>query len=349
MEADLSRVPAPHIWLKDLGANDRITGLYLVKEKSLGTTRKGEPFLSLILGDRTGEIEAKVWDQAESLGALFQGGDVIEVEGDTGSYRDRLQLRINRLNVPRERFDRSLFVESSPYPQSEMMVGLRDSLKSVRDRHLTSLIDRVFADKPLMDAFKEAPAAKNMHHNYLGGLLEHTLSVCRMARAVAEHYSYLNRDLLLTGAFLHDIGKIRELSYDLQIDYTDEGRLVGHVVLGIAILDKKIGELRQFPQDLALRLRHLILSHHGQFEFGSPKRPKFLEGFALHLVDDLDAKMNGLHRFMDRDRKEGAWTEFNRMFERYFLKGEAGLAGRTGETGKVEEVDLQGNLFANRG
>ncbi|VBB41725.1 HDIG domain protein [uncultured Desulfatiglans sp.] len=347
MEADLGQVPAPHAWLKDLGENERITGLYLVREKSLGTTRKGEPFLSLILADRTGEIEAKVWDQAEQLSALFQKGDVIEVEGDASSYRDRLQLRISRLNVPQEPFDRSLFVESSPYPRPEMMTGLRDVLRSVRDRHLSSLIDRVFADKPLIDAFKEAPAAKNMHHNYLGGLLEHTLSVCRLARAVAEHYPYLNRDLLLTGAFLHDIGKVRELSYDLQIDYTDEGRLLGHVVLGMAILDKKIGELKHFPQDLALRLRHLILSHHGQFEFGSPKRPKFLEGFALHLVDDLDAKMNGLHRFMERDRQEGAWTEFNRMFERFFLKGEAGLAGKLDETGKEEEAVLQGKLFAH--
>jgi 3'-5' exoribonuclease len=176
------------------------------------------------------------------------------------------------------------------------------------------------SDQQFSFLLRKAPAAKRFHHSYLGGLLEHTLSVCQMARQVAEHYPQLDRDLLLTAAFLHDIGKMRELKFDLKIDYTDEGRLIGHVVLSTIMVDERLREIKNFPQELAIRLKHLILSHHGNYEFGSPKRPKFLEAFALHLIDDLDAKINGLGRFMERDRKEGVWTDFNQMFERYFLK-----------------------------
>jgi 3'-5' exoribonuclease len=154
--------------------------------------------------------------------------------------------------------------------------------------------------------------------------LEHTLSVCRSALWVAERYPQLDRDLLIVAAFLHDVGKTRELSATSSIAYTDEGRLLGHLVLGAAMLEEKLGEIKGFPSDLGLRLRHLILSHHGEYAFGSPKRPKFLEAFALHLIDDLDAKINGLGRFMAKDHREGAWTEYNRLFERYLLKGALG-------------------------
>ena len=161
---------------------------------------------------------------------------------------------------------------------------------------------------------------------------------------VSSHYAELDRDLLITGAFLHDIGKIRELSYDLHIDYTDEGRLVGHLVLGCAMLEEKVSQIRGFAADMALRLKHLILSHHGEFQFGSPKRPKFKEAFALHLIDDLDAKMNGLGRFMEKDTKEGPWTEYNRLFERYFLKGDMELMVDSQGTEESPE-DKQERLF----
>jgi 3'-5' exoribonuclease len=165
-----------------------------------------------------------------------------------------------------------------------------------------------------------------------------------MSKAVAEHYPELDRDLLLAGAFLHDIGKIRELKFDKIIDYTDEGRLLGHLSLGVSMVDEKLSAIKGFPQGLALRLKHLILSHHGQHEFGSPKRPKFLEAFALHLIDDLDAKMNGLGRFMEKDRQEGAWTDFNRLFERYFLK-EGFSAGQRGRDAVHDEEERQEVLF----
>jgi 3'-5' exoribonuclease len=194
-------------------------------------------------------------------------------------------------------------------------------LKEIKTPHLKKLVESFLSDREFMDGFKKAPAAKNFHHGYIGGLLEHTMSVCKLAQSISEHYPQLDREILMAGAFLHDIGKIKEFKTNTIIDYTDEGRLLGHVVLGTVMLDEKIEKIRSFPNDMALRLKHLILSHHGEYDFGSPKRPKFLEAFALHLIDDLDAKIIGLERIMERDKQDGAWTDYNRLFERYFLKG----------------------------
>ncbi|HEJ83234.1 MAG TPA: HD domain-containing protein, partial [Desulfobacteraceae bacterium] len=216
--------------------------------------------------------------------------------------------------------DPAVFLESAAGDITAMITSLRGILQEIEDTHFKALSERFLADHHFMELFKKAPAAKNFHHNYVGGLLEHTLSVCRMSLHAAEQYGDLDRDLLVTGSFLHDIGKIREFKYNRMIEYTDEGRLLGHLVMGISMVDEKLAKIRQFPGEKALLLKHLILSHHGQYEFGSPKRPKFLEAFALHLIDDLDAKMNGLRRYMERDNLEGAWTDFNRMFERYLLK-----------------------------
>ena len=311
----------PHLWIREIQEEDRISGSYLVKEKRVLKTRNGKSFLSLTLADRTGEIPAKVWERAEALSSLFQEGDIIQVAGDAGSYRDQIQITVSDLDLLKEKPDPEIFLESTPEDPSEMMRSLRQILRGVQDVNLKGLIDSFLKDRKFVARFKKAPAAKTFHPSYLGGLLQHTLSVCQMAIQVAAHYPQLNRDMLVTSAFLHDIGKIKELGYDLQIDYTDEGRLVGHVVLSVTMVEEKLRGLKDFPQALAIRLKHLILSHHGQYDFGSPKEPKFLEAFALNLIDDLDAKINGLSRFMERDRHEGVWTEFNRMFGKYFLKG----------------------------
>ena len=311
----------PHLWIKEIQEEDRVSGCYLVKEKRVLKTRNGKSFLSLTLADRTGEIPAKVWERAEALSSLFKEGDIIQIDGHAGSYRDQIQITVSGLDLLKEKPDPEIFLESTPEDPSEMMRSLRQILRGVQDVNLKGLIDSFLKDRKFVARFKKAPAAKTFHHSYLGGLLEHTLSVCQMAIQVAAHYPQLNRDMLVTSAFLHDIGKIKELGYDLQIDYTDEGRLVGHVVLSVSMVEEKLRGLNDFPEALAIRLKHLILSHHGQYDFGSPKEPKFLEAFALNLIDDLDAKINGLSRFMERDRHEGVWTEFNRMFGKYFLKG----------------------------
>ncbi|MCF8061363.1 MAG: HD domain-containing protein [Deltaproteobacteria bacterium] len=347
MERPERQAPDLRVWVEDLKENDRVSGLYLVKIKRLGTTRKGDPFLSLVLADRTGEVEARVWDDAETTSRRFAEGDVVAVEGRAGSYRNVVQLVLSRVDKAGSIEDPSLFLEASALDAKEMMGALRSLLGTIENPHLKRLVERFLSDRAFSALFRKAPAAKNFHHGYLGGLLEHTLSVCRLAAAVAELYPDLDRDLLLCGAFLHDIGKIREYSYTTHIDYTDEGRLLGHLALGTAMLDEKLACIRGFPPELAVRLKHLILSHHGELAFGSPKRPKFLEAFALHLADDLDAKMNGLRRFMDRDRNDGAWTEFNRLFERYFLKGAIGECGTDYETPAGDEEDRQSTLFGS--
>ena len=320
--AENSTARPPHLWIKEIQEEEKVSGCYLVKEKKLLKTRNGKHFLNLTLSDRTGEIPAKVWDRAEALSSLFQKGDIIQVVAHAGSYRDQIQITVSELDPVKGKPDPEIFLESTGEDPSEMVRSLRQILRGVEDVHLKGLIDSFLGDRKFMARFRKMPAAKSFHHSYLGGLLEHTLSVCRMAIQVTAHYPQLNGDLLITSAFLHDIGKIKELGYDLQINYTDEGRLVGHVVLSVTMVEEKLRGLKAFPEALAIKLKHLILSHHGQYDFGSPKEPKFLEAFALNLIDDLDAKINGLGRFMERDRQEGTWTEFNRMFGKYFMKGE---------------------------
>ncbi|MBW1912264.1 MAG: HD domain-containing protein, partial [Deltaproteobacteria bacterium] len=310
-----------HIWVKDIQEDDLIQGLYLAKAKRLGTTKKGEPFLSITLADRTGDIAARVWDRAEAFSSLFSEGDILEVEGRASSYRNQIQVTLSGLKTSENSADPTIFLETTPEDINDMLASLKKIIKEVKDPYLKNLLDRFLSDRQFVTLFKKAPAAKNFHHNYVGGLLEHTLSVCRLTGYMTGHYPQLDRDLLIAGAFLHDIGKIREFKVDTRIEYSDEGRLLGHLVLGIEMLEERLEKIRPFPKETALRLKHLILSHHGQYDFGSPKRPKFLEAFALHMADDLDAKINGLGRFMEKDRQEGAWTDFNRLFERYLLKG----------------------------
>jgi 3'-5' exoribonuclease len=327
-----------HAWIKEIKEDEQVRGLYLVKVKRTGSTKKGDPYLSITLADRTGEIEARVWERVSEFSPLFKEGDIIEVDGYASSYRDQVQLTLTRLQAAKEVSDPSLFLEASTKDISKMLASLRDVLKGLRNAPMKALVDRFLSDRDFMALFRKAPAAKNFHHSYLGGLLEHTLSVCQMAKSVADHYPELNRDLLITGAFLHDLGKVKELTFEPQIDYSDEGRLVGHLSLGVTLVDEKLAGLKDFPDEIAIRLKHLILSHHGEYAFGSPKRPKFLEAFALHLIDDLDAKMNGLGRFMAKDRQDGAWTDFSRLFDRYFLKGKLESGEEKGKGVPSEEA-----------
>lgn len=338
--------PGEQPWIKDVREGERVRGRYLVKGKKAGITRAGKPYLSLVLADRSGELEAKLWEGVERISPLLREGDIAEVSGMAQPYQGHLQVVLTEIQRSGDLSDRERFLESAPEDASSMLRDLRELLGGLKNRHLRTLVDRFFLDGDFVFALKTAPAAKNFHHNYLGGLLEHTLSVCRLAGRIAEHYPNLDGDLLLAGAFLHDLGKIRELSLGPVLDYTDEGRLLGHVVLGVALLEEKIKLVKAFPEDLSLRLKHILLSHHGEFAFGSPKRPKFLEAYALHLLDDLDAKMNGIRRFQERDRQEGHWTEFNRMFDRYFLKGSPSVGvGAVPDIPEDQERGPQQTLF----
>ena len=316
-----------HILVCDIKENDNIDSDYLVTEKRFGTTRRGDIFLNIIIADKSGEIEAKVWDNAEAMSELFSVGDIVRIKGMASVFKNQLQLKISEI-VKVKAFsqfnDLTLFLEASDRPASDMLAELKKLLLTIKNRHLKKLCNLFFEDEQFIEKFKKWPGAKGIHHAYLGGLLEHVLSVCNLAKKVGEHYGeILDSDILLSGAFIHDIGKIRELSIDKNsIDYTDEGRLIGHVVLGLQFLDIKIGELKDFPNELKLKMEHIIASHHGELNFGSPKRPKFLEAVVIHFLDDLDAKVNGIFKFMIKDKNSGSWTDFNRLLERFFFKGE---------------------------
>jgi len=312
-----------HLWIKDIKENDPVEGAYLVKSKASGQTRQGSPFLTLTLADKTGSLEARVWDNVAGISALFKEGDIVQIAGQVNTYRNRLQIQIQDLKRMDAPLDPAVFLETTSRDTSQMLSELKGLAAQIQNRHLKELVESFLADYGFISRFKKAPAAKVFHHSYLGGLLEHTLSVSQLAVVAAEHYPDLDGDLLLAGAILHDIGKTEELGFERTIDYSDPGRLLGHIVLGVMMLEKKLNLFKEFPPELAMRLKHLILSHHGEFDFGSPKRPKFLEAFALHLIDDLDAKINGLSRLLKEDRQEGSWTAFSTLFQRYLFKGDS--------------------------
>lgn len=312
-----------HIWIKDIEKDVKVEGDYLVKNKTIAQTRQGNLFLTLTLSDKTGAVEARVWDRAEEISTQFKEGDIVTITGQASTYRNQIQIQINKLKQNKSPVNLAIFQESTSKDITKMLSGLQKLANRIKNRHLKTLTETFMTDHQFISQFKKAPAAKIFHHSYLGGLLEHTLSVSQMAVLVAEHYPDLDGDLLLSGAILHDIGKIDELSFELNIEYTDKGRLLGHIVLGVLMVEERLKILKDFPSELAIRLRHLILSHHGEFDFGSPKRPKFLEAFALHLIDDLDAKINGLSRVLKDDKQEGSWTVFNNLFQRYFFKGDS--------------------------
>jgi len=334
-----------HLWIKDIKENAKIEGNYLVKSKSIGQTRQGKPFLTITLGDKTGTIEAKVWDRVEEISAQFKEGTIVTIAGQANTYRNQIQIQIHELKQDKSPVDPAIFQESSPKDIPHMLSDLKTLANQIQNRHLRTLIDSFMADHHFVTRFKKAPAAKHFHHGYLGGLLEHTLSVSQMAVRVSEQYPELDCDLLLSGAILHDIGKIEELTIEPTIEYSNKGRLLGHIVLGVVMVEEKLKTLKDFPPELALRLNHLILSHHGEFDFGSPKRPKFLEAFALHLIDDMDAKIHGLGRLLKGDRQEGSWTGFNNLFQRYFYKGDSSAQTNNNGDDIESKPQGQGHLF----
>jgi len=312
------------IYLKDIRPGEKISESFLVTEKNLAFSQKGAPYLNLRLKDKTGEVEAKIWDNADELGKRFKRGDVVRVNARAVSYKNVLQLSI---------LDVELLSQTDVNPVDYFPVARRDiddmyaemmsHVEKINTSCLKSLLESFFKDDAIAVMFKKAPAAKSLHHIYVGGLLEHTLSVVRLLEIVADHYPGVDKDILITGGLLHDIGKIHELSYDRVVDYSDEGRLIGHIVIGLEMLDKKIAGLADFPESLAMELRHLLLSHHGTHEFGSPKRPKTLEALIVHHVDDLDAKVNTFQTYIEESvaEEESKWTPFHRLLERFIYKG----------------------------
>ncbi len=313
------------LFISDIKDGQVVENLFMVQEVSKLETKAGKPYLSVKLMDKSGEIVAKVWDRAEKHEPHCPAGAVIAIKARCSSYRNALQLSITEIQrIPDGEVDFSAFVSSSKYDLEALAAEFLALAKGVSDPFIKKLLLTFFEDEGFFALFKKAPAAKMMHHAYLGGLLEHTLGVARLADAVGRLYPSLDRSLLMAGAMLHDIGKIKEFSFDSHcFDYSDSGRLMGHMVMGVEMVQERINTIKDFPEELAVRIKHLILSHHGRHDFGSPTLPMLLEGFALNFIDDLDAKINTIEKVSDQAKGEGyQWSDYQRSLERFlFVKG----------------------------
>jgi len=313
-----------NVFVTDLKEGDRFGDLFLVKNVKQGETRAGKPYLVLTVMDKTGEVSGPIWDNVQALQKMCVAGEVVQLTGMVQSYRDSLQLKIDGINaVPRSEVEQAHFYPASPRDIPDMASEAQKLIQSISNPYLKKLLTYFFAKSDLWPVFQEAPAAKGIHHAYLGGLLEHTLSVAKVADFLARHYVGVDRSLLLAGAFLHDIGKLEELKMDGGlVEYTVRGRLKGHLVIGSEMVARAAAKIRDFPEELLEQLQHLILSHHGRHEFGSPTVPMTVEAFILSFLDDLDAKMNiteQLRRKMNNE--EMSWTEYQRSLERYLYLG----------------------------
>jgi 3'-5' exoribonuclease len=308
------------IYINEIKENENVDSLFLVKEKSSGITKTGNAYLKLKLGDRSGEMEGRIWMSVEASAESFDKDDFVHVKGKGVSFQDHLQLNITHI----ERVGEEAILLSDFFPMAEkdideMFQSLIEISQQIKNPYLNQLLCLFWKDESFLERFKMAPASKWLHHAYLGGLLEHTLSLTQLVLKNASHYSGLNLDLLLTASILHDLGKVDELAYHRSFDYSDEGRLLGHIILGIERVEDKIRQLPDFPKDLSTLLKHLLLSHHGQYIWGSPKRPMTLEAVMLHYLDDMDAKLNGIQQFLRTQVPDGSrWSAYHRMFEQFF-------------------------------
>jgi 3'-5' exoribonuclease len=313
-----------NIFVADLKEGDRFEDLFLIKNVKLGETRAGKPYLVLTVMDKSGEVSGPVWDNVLPLQKICLAGEVVQLTGTVQSYRDTLQLRIDGVNqVPRTEIDPGHFYPTSPRNLREMADEVQNLVQSVGNPFLKKLLSHFFKKSDWWPNFQEAPAAKGIHHAYIGGLLEHSLSVAKIADFLARHYEGVDRSLLLAGALLHDIGKLEELKMEGGlVEYTVRGRLKGHLVIGSEMVAKAAENIRDFPEELLEQLQHLILSHHGRQEFGSPAVPMTVEAFILSFLDDLDAKMNITEQLRRKmDNKEMSWTDYQRSLERYLYLG----------------------------
>lgn len=305
-----------------LSANDVVTAQFLVLSKEIRQKKSGEPYLSIHLADKTGEIEAKMWDNVAEVMNTFERDDFVKVKGLVQVYQNRSQFTVHRLRrLEEHEVDFEDYVPCSDRDPEEMFAELRSIISNLRNAHLRSLLELTFADAALAKAYKMAPAAKSIHHACRGGLLEHVLSLCSLCRLTCAHYKNLDADLLISGAILHDIGKTEELSYSRSFGYSSEGQLLGHIVIGLRIIGSKLDQLPEFPRKLRTLVEHMIISHHGELEFGSPKVPVFPEAMLLHHLDNLDSKMDAMRNALKRDHHvEGEFTGWVAPLERILLK-----------------------------
>ncbi len=298
-----------------LAEGERVSERFSLRSKELRSSRNGEAYLSLELADRTGRIAAVMF-RPDRTAQSVPVGSVVVVDGTATTYRGMLRISVERLRLAGT-WDASDLLPTSPLDADELLSRLREHVRSVRDPHLSRVLWAVFGDRTFMRSFKRCPGAQSHHHAYIGGLLEHTVAVASLCEGMASLYGDVDHDLLVAGALLHDIGKVDELRFTTGIEYTDEGRFIGHVVLGESRLRRAAEQLADLPPELVTRLSHLMLSHHGELEWGSPKRPCTLEALVLHHADNMDAKVAGfVAAAADAVRVEEEWTDAENLFRR---------------------------------
>jgi 3'-5' exoribonuclease len=308
------------LYAADIRDNQLVDGLFLVAAKNHGVTKGGNSYLTLKLLDRSGEIEARVWDRADDLGRGFDRNDFVRVRGQATLYQGKMQIRVHDvLRVDESNVAADDFLPKSTFDPAAMLEELQSILRGMNNPHLLALADACFGDQALMQLLTQAPGAKTIHHPYLSGLLEHTLSLLKLILKVADNYRGIDVDLLLIGGFLHDIGKVYEFSFERAVEYTDQGQLLGHLVMEVEMVSQKIATIPDFPQELAMLVKHLLVSHHGAYEFGSPKLPQTLEAVILHSLDDLDGKIQAIQSLPDKE-PGSKWTAFHRAYGRSFYR-----------------------------
>ena len=304
-------------YIESIREGERVSGIYLCKQRQAAVTKNGKPYENMILQDKTGQADAKIWDPnsqgIEEFGAL----DYVEIVAEATTFQGALQLNVKRARKAREgEYDPADYLPVSEYDIEVMYRELMNYANQVKEPHLRALLKDLFVDDAeFVKAFKFHSAAKTVHHSFVGGLLEHTLSVCRLCEYYTKAYPFLNRDLLYTAAMCHDIGKVYELSDFPENDYTDEGQLLGHIAMGSEMVGERARRIVGFPKKLENELKHCILAHHGELEYGSPKKPALAEAMALNLADNTDAKMETLKEIFKSAGQNQGWLGYNRLFE----------------------------------
>ena len=328
--------------VSDLTDGQTVASLFLVREKEIRiSARSGKSWLELSLGDSTGSIPAKMWDNFEAIAKTFECDDVVRIRGRVKLYNGSKELTLEQI-VPAVEHEYELvdFLPRTKCDVEKLFGELRFAIAGVKNPWLAKLLAAVVEDPEIAPRLKRAPAAMTMHHAYIGGLLEHLVSLIDLAKAISQHYPELDADLLLAGVVLHDIGKTQELRYARRIDYSEAGRLLGHITIGVGIVRDKIKAISDFPPRLAVLVEHLIVSHHGSYEFGSPALPQIPEAVALHFIDDIDSKMAGMRKTLEQagsGSPADLWTERNPSLRRELLRRDEFLAGGVSKAAPQKE------------
>ena len=315
-------------YVKELGHQEAVDEVFLAGGKQLRPNRNGNLYLQVELSDRTGSIAARMWNANETVYQSFDNGDYVRVEGTAQLFQGAMQLIVTKLaKVDRAEVDEDEFTPLPMVEVDKLLLRLGEILRGMTNPHLRNLAECFLLDESFMARFARAPAGVKNHHAYHGGLLQHVISLMEVVLRISPCYGQIDRDLLITGAFLHDVGKIDELSYDRELAYSDEGQLIGHLVIAVGMLEGKVREAEELsgepmPEELVLRLKHMLVSHHGQYEFGSPKLPMTLEAIALYLLDNLDAKLTAFDQLMrDDPNVDSSWTHYHANIGRKLFKG----------------------------